>query len=95
MDGGQDPYQDHPKKKSDSFRKVFQQIQKLTEDNKKIAVIPFVDNSEDKEDYFKVGMTEALIAELSKVDELTVMSQESSRLLTEVTSTANMFISNI
>ena len=66
----------------------------LIEDNKKIAVIPFVDNSEDKEDYFKVGMTEALIAELSKVDELTVMSQESSRLLTEVTSTANMFISN-
>ena len=39
MDGGQDPYQDHPKKKSDSFRKVFQQIQKLTEDNKKIALL--------------------------------------------------------
>lgn len=66
----------------------------LLEDNKKIAVIPFVDNSVEQEDYFKIGMTEALIDELSKVDELTVISQKSSRLLTEITSTANMFISN-
>ena len=34
-----DPYQDQAKKKSDSFRKVFSQIQKLTEDNKRIALL--------------------------------------------------------
>ncbi|MCK5442902.1 MAG: hypothetical protein KAJ23_13515 [Maribacter sp.] len=61
-------------------------------DTKKVAVIPFQENAEELEDYFKTGMTDALIDELSKVDELTVISQASTRLIS--LSLANTFISN-
>jgi TolB-like protein/tetratricopeptide (TPR) repeat protein len=63
-------------------------------DTKKVAVIPFLENAKEQEDYFKTGMTDALIDELSKVDELLVISQASTRLLSEPISLANMFISN-
>jgi TolB-like protein len=63
-------------------------------DTKKVAVIPFLQNGEEQEDYFKTGMTDALIDELSKVEELTVISQASSRKLSDTLSLANMFISN-
>ncbi len=42
---------------------------------KKVAVLPLIMKTEGEEDeYFKVGMTDALIDELSKVDQLTVIS---------------------
>lgn len=43
-----------------------------------IAVLPLDNYSESEEDYFVDGMTEALITELSKVDELRVISRTSS-----------------
>ena len=63
--------------------------------SKKVAVIPFVQEVEDaEEDYFKTGMTEELINELSKVDQLTVISQASTRLLYSNIGPSNFLISN-
>lgn len=61
---------------------------------KKIAVIPFTSQTDKEEDYVITGMTDALIEELSKVDQLTVISQASSRILDLPLSTANMFVSS-
>jgi hypothetical protein len=48
----------------------------LIKDTKRVAVIPFIQKGEGKqEEYFRTGMTEALINELSKVDQLSVISQ--------------------
>ena len=63
--------------------------------SKKVAVIPFVHEIEDTEDdYFKIGMTEALIDELSKVDQLTVISQASTKVLYSTIGPSNILISN-
>lgn len=66
----------------------------LINDTKKVAVLPFVDTTEEQEEYFKIGMTDALIDELSKVDELTVISQASTKLILGSLGLANMFVSN-
>ena len=66
----------------------------LINHNKKVAVLPFVDRTENQEEYFKVGMTDALIDELSKVDELTVINQASTQLMLVSSSLANIFVSN-
>jgi tetratricopeptide (TPR) repeat protein len=63
-------------------------------DSKKVAVIPFTLNTEIQDDYFKVGFTDALIEELSKVDQLKVIHQESSKRFTSPLSTANLLVSN-
>ncbi|MBT8384942.1 MAG: hypothetical protein KJO83_04430, partial [Bacteroidia bacterium] len=63
--------------------------------SKKVAVIPFVQEVEDsEEDYFKTGMTEELINELSKVDQLTVISQASSKVFYSNIGPAQILISN-
>ena len=63
--------------------------------SKKVAVIPFEHEIEDtEEDYFKTGMTEALIDELSKVDQLTVISQASTKVLYSNIGPSNILISN-
>jgi tetratricopeptide (TPR) repeat protein len=66
----------------------------LIKDTKKIAVIPFTLNTEHQDDYFKTGVTNALIEELSKVDQLKVINQESSKHFTSSLSTANLLVSN-
>jgi len=66
----------------------------LINNSKKVAVLPFVNTSENQEEYFKVGMTDALIDELSKVDELTVINQASTQLMLVSSSLANIFVSN-
>ena len=49
---------------------------------KKVAVIPLVhEMTANGEDYFKTGLTEELINELSKIDQLKVISQASSKVL--------------
>jgi len=67
----------------------------LIKDTKKVAVIPFVDNSKEQEDYFKIGMTDALIDELSKVDQLKVINQRSTKVLTAGFNDKNSLISNV
>jgi tetratricopeptide (TPR) repeat protein len=73
----------------------------LTPDNKKVAVIPFVQQvdglEEEKEDeeYFKIGMTDALINELSKVDQLTIIKQTSTKVLTSGFNPNNSLITNV
>ena len=63
--------------------------------SKKVAVIPFEHEAEDtEEDYFQFGMTQELINELSKVDQLTVISQSSSKVLYSTIGPANFLISN-
>ena len=66
----------------------------LIKDTKKVAVIPFVVNTDAQDDYFKTGMTDALIEDLSKIDQLKVISQESSRLLEAPLNTANILFLN-
>ncbi len=64
--------------------------------SKKVAVIPFVQEVEDtEEDYFMTGMTEELINELSKVDQLTVISQASTKVLYADIGSSNVLISNV
>ena len=53
-----------------------------TPEIKKVAVIPFVTSAfDEEEEYFQVGMTEELIDELSKVNELKVIRQRSTKVL--------------
>ncbi len=66
----------------------------LIKDTKKVAVIPFIVNTDVQEDYFKSGMTDALIEDLSKIDQLKVVSQQSSRLLEAPLNTANILVIN-
>ena len=66
----------------------------LIKDTKKVAVIPFVVNTDEQSDYFKTGMTDALIEDLSKIDQLKVISQESTRLLEAPLNTANILVLN-
>ena len=65
-------------------------------DLKKVAIIPFVDqNDELEEAYFTTGMTEALIDELSKVDQLSVISQRSTQVLTSGFESTTKLMSNV
>lgn len=67
----------------------------ILEQSKKVAVIPFVHEVEDpEEDYFMTGMTEELIDELSKVDQLTVIGQASTKVLYSTMGPANLLILN-
>ena len=63
-------------------------------DTKKVAVLPFVDATKGEEEYFKTGMTDALIDELSKVDELKVISQASTKMLSASLSVTSGFMSD-
>ena len=63
---------------------------------KKVAVIPLVYDTDDLEEaYFKTGMTEALIDELSKVDQLSVISQRSTQVLTSGFESTTKLMSNV
>jgi len=63
--------------------------------SKKVAIIPFEHEAEDsEEDYFKTGMTQELINELSKVDQLTVINQPSTKVLYSTIGPSNILISN-
>ena len=65
-------------------------------ENKKVAIIPFVqEKNSTEEEYFTDGMTEALIDELAKVDQLTVISRVSSKILTSGFDASNSVISNM
>lgn len=69
----------------------------LKQTTRKIAVIPFKyeTNKNETEDYFKTGMTDALINELSKVDQLTIINQASTELLTTNLSSASFVFTNV
>ena len=63
---------------------------------KKIAVIPFVQKTDNVEEaYLATGMTQALIDELSKVDQLTVISQKSTKIFTSGFDNTNSLILNV
>jgi adenylate cyclase len=65
-------------------------------DLKKVAVIPLVDQHDELEEaYFTTGMTEALIDQLSKVDQLTVISQRSTQVLTSGYQSPTNLMSNV
>lgn len=63
-------------------------------ETKKVAVLPFVDNTKGEEEYFITGMTDALIEELSKVDELTVINQQSTKLLSASLDLTSTYVSD-
>ena len=68
---------------------------------KKVAIIPFVlqiDGLEDEgeeDEYFKTGMTDALINELSKVEQLIVIKQSSTQILSSGFNPTNTLITNV
>lgn len=63
--------------------------------NQRVAVIPFnYQKTGEEEAYFKTGMTDELINELSKVDELIVLNQASTTILESDISSANMLVLN-
>jgi tetratricopeptide (TPR) repeat protein len=65
-------------------------------DTKKVAVIPLEFQTDDLEEaYFKTGMTEALIDELSKVDQLAVISQRSTQVISAGFQSTTTLMSNV
>ena len=62
---------------------------------KKVAVIPLVQLSGDEEEYFETGMTQALIDQLSTVDQLTVINQRSTVFLSSGFDNTNSLVSNV
>jgi adenylate cyclase len=63
---------------------------------KKVAVIPFVQNIDGVEEaYFETGMTQALIDELSKVDQLAVINKRSTKVLTSGFDNTNALTLNV
>ncbi len=65
-------------------------------DVKKVAVIPLEYQTNDlEEEYLKTGMTEALIAELSKVDQLAVISQRSTEVISAGFQSKTSLMSNV
>jgi TolB-like protein len=70
--------------------------QPISLEMKKVAVIPFVQKTDSVEEaYLETGMTQALIDELSKVDQLTVINQKSTRILTSGFDNTNSLILNV
>jgi TolB-like protein len=69
--------------------------QSITPEIKKVAVIPLVQLSGDEEEYFETGMTQALIDQLSTVDQLTVINQRSTVFLTSGFDNTNSLFSNV
>ena len=60
-----------------------------------MAVLPFVLNTDgESEEYLKNGMTESLIKELSKVDQLTVIGLASTRIMAAAFNPSNLLITN-
>ena len=71
-------------------------VQPTSPEIKKVAVIPFVQKTDSVEEaYLGTGMTQALIDELSKVDQLTVINQNSSKILTSGFDNTNSLIVNV
>lgn len=65
-------------------------------EHKKVAVMPLeFENEIVEEAYFKTGMTSALIDELSKVEQLIVIGQSSTEILTSGFQSENMLMSNV
>ena len=65
-------------------------------ETKKVAVIPFATSTVDEEEaYFQAGMTQELIDELSKVDQLKVIRQRSTRVLTSGFDQTSSLISKV
>ena len=63
---------------------------------KKVAVIPLALSAVNEEEvYFQTGMTQALIDELSKVDQLMVINQRSTKVLSAGFDDNNSLISNV
>ncbi|MGB5205875.1 hypothetical protein [Eudoraea sp.] len=70
--------------------------QDKTFDIRKVAVLPFgLKSDSDAEEYIKNGLTEALITELSKVDQLNVISLASTRVLASGFNPTNLLIVNV
>ncbi len=64
--------------------------------SKVVAVLPFSqDIEEEEEGYFKAGMTETLIGELSKVDQLKVINKGSTQVMTSGFEPANSLIASV
>ena len=67
----------------------------FSSESKRIAILPFVEKLDgESEEYFRSGLTEGLIDELSKVDQLTVLSLSSSSVLAAGFSPTNMLVVN-
>jgi len=65
-------------------------------DFKKVAVIPLEFQTDDPDEaYFKTGMTEALISELSKVDQLAVINQRSTEVISAGFKSTTALMSNV
>ncbi len=65
-------------------------------DIKKVAVIPFSTSMADKEEaYFQTGLTDELIDELSKMDQLKVIRQRSTKVLTSGFDQTSSLILNV
>jgi len=65
-------------------------------DTIRVAVIPFVQQIEgEEEEFFKIGMTEALINELSKVDQLSIINHTSTKVMASFASSASSLISTV
>ena len=63
---------------------------------KKVAVMPLMYLTDQPEEaYFKIGMTEGLIDELSKVDQLTVINQRSTQVLTSGFQSPSSLVSKV
>ena len=63
---------------------------------KKVAVMPLMYlTDQPEEEYFKIGMTEGLIDELSKVDQLTVINQRSTQVLTSGFQSPSSLVSKV
>lgn len=67
----------------------------FSSETKRIAILPFTEKvNGESEEYFKSGLTQGLIAELSKVDQLSVLSFSSSSILAAGFNPTNMLIVN-
>ncbi len=67
----------------------------FSSETKRVAILPFVEKANGgSQEYFRSGLTEGLIDELSKVDQLKVLSLSSSSLLAAGFSPTNMLMVN-
>ncbi len=67
----------------------------FSSETKRIAILPFTEKvSGESEEYFRSGLTEGFIDELSKVDQLSVLSYSSASVVAAGFSPTNMLIVN-